>query len=224
LKAIARMSRQELDLKTGLEARIASAVKDGKRAHFLIGECLDQIIEHRLYRDDYLSFEAYCEGEWGFSGAVGRRSANCYRVAKNLENADQASPEVYWSILSGLKPSHAEKLAMLPEPAQVEAWQEARQESTTPTVNALEQIVVRHKERLQKVATMTAEEESSFNRQIETETLEAYQKDAKKSEAKMAVKRVQSLIRKIPEFLQGDFKHPIDKLNQAIDEFKKLGT
>lgn len=218
------LTAAERILKNDIERRIRDSIDKGKACHFAIGECLDMIIERRLYRDSHASFEAYCESSWGFSGSIGRKAANTYRVAQTLQNAEKQAPEIYWEILTGLQPGHAEKLRQLPEEVQPIAWQEARRETSTPSVNAVEEVVAKFKDRLAQLPNMTAGEESEFNAEVEAAVSEAHQTGAVKELARLSAKRCRSVCRGMSGEYKSQFEDALSLLQQAAAALDRLAT
>lgn len=59
-------------------------IEKGLQSFIEIGAALKQIQENKLYRAQYLTFEAYLESRWGMSREQGYRNISAATVAKNL--------------------------------------------------------------------------------------------------------------------------------------------
>lgn len=202
-----------------LESEMAVSFANGRRSHFEIGRCLDEILYARLYLVESTSFDAYCSERLGISGDVGRNSANAYRVAKNLKQAEEEMPALYWNVLDGLGVGHANALAKLSPADQATAWGEARQKSDSPTVSEVE--AVAEKYRHADVSRMTADEEAEYNASVEAETLEAYRRKKVAEAAAWISKRLRSVVRRAQgEFVAESFESFVADLNRTIEKNK----
>jgi hypothetical protein len=215
---MASLTVSEARRRESLEEKIRDHVIEGRRHHFLIGECLDAILTEKLYRSDHDSFDAYCESVWRISGSVGRKAANTYRVAVTLQKAEMEAPEVYWSILTGLQTSHAQRLTQLPEQLQPVAWSEAKESTETPTVKALEAVVEKYKNWEGERQSMTSEEESEYNAQIEAETLQAWKAGKVQEVAEVLAKKLRAMRRHVPSSLAEEFKATLDAIEGAAEK------
>jgi phage N-6-adenine-methyltransferase len=90
-------------------------IENGLQTFVDVGEALAEIRDQRLYRDNYNTFERYCQDRWGLSRTHIDRTISAAEVVRNLapigvkpRNESQARP------LTSLKPKE-----------QRQAWQEA---------------------------------------------------------------------------------------------------
>ena len=74
------LSPAERDTLRQLENTIAT----GLQAFYEVGTALLHIKDHRLYREDYASFEDYCRDRWNFGRHRGYQLMNAATVADNL--------------------------------------------------------------------------------------------------------------------------------------------
>lgn len=67
-------------------------IERGKSAFVEVGEALIEIRESRLYRAEYSTFEAYCQGRWGFAGRTARQLMDAAEVVGLLPESGAAAP------------------------------------------------------------------------------------------------------------------------------------
>lgn len=94
------------------------AIASGIKSSFEMGESLQTILDQRLYRKDYSSFDEYCSERWDMSGSHARRLIDEAKVRSKLQ--DEFSPK-------GEKPlprneAQARPLATLDENQWVGTW------------------------------------------------------------------------------------------------------
>lgn len=157
-----------------LEREIDVAMKRGREAALTIGRCFAEILETRLYRDDYVRFEDYAKDFWGVSESLARRWADASRIAKNLAGDDARESDVlFWGSLEGFRTDHARVLKPLPPAAQKATWEAAKAASPTPTAAMLSEVAKRFKPEAARIATMTTAEEIDYLSRREKATNEA---------------------------------------------------
>lgn len=110
------LSQPDLEQLTALEARIkVSFEKFFQDA----GVALRQIRDKRLYRQQYPTFEAYCEQRWGIGRSYAYRIIEAAHVRKNLSTiGDKTVPLPQ-------NEAQARPLASLAPSAQREAWEQS---------------------------------------------------------------------------------------------------
>lgn len=218
--AVLLLTSGEAKIKIGVEAKLRDCLASVRKQHFLLGECMDTILALKLYRDEYASFDEYCDEKWSVSSSVARKAADFYRVALTMAKSQEEAPLLFWDMLQGLTPAHAAVLKNLPEEEQPKAWSEARKETVTPTVKALEAVSEKFAEKIARRANgTTAEEESEINQEIEEATIAACRREELTEIASIMAKRLRSVIRAAkhasPEF-DATFKK-IEALAAAIE-------
>lgn len=97
-------------------ARHEAIIEHGLQAFVDVGNALLAIRDRRLYRQDYETFEAYCQTRWN----LGRR-----RAYQMMEAAGVVTNLVDDVKNFSHREAHVSPLASLPPDAQREAWQEA---------------------------------------------------------------------------------------------------
>lgn len=115
-----------------IEQEIEETLEAGRKAFARIGEKLKEIKEGRLYRDQYPSFDAYCEGRWSISGR---------HAARMIEGASVLA------LLGGTKAKVTERqlrpLSKLDPEDVPQAWEEAKRVSgsDSPPTSVVEKVV-----------------------------------------------------------------------------------
>lgn len=189
------MTISEQERRDALENELDAALGVGRQAYLTVGRCLAEILDSRLYRSDYTTFEDYCTDFWGFSESLARRWADAYRVAKNLTADEEECPLLTWDALIGFQPAHAAVLKRLPADRQVEAWTAAKAVTPTPTAAMLDQVVKKHEAEFAAIDGMTKEEELKFQQTAEKEFDEAYIATKRVAWASMAEKKLHGILR-----------------------------
>jgi hypothetical protein len=115
---------------------LESRIERGLSSFLEVGACLLTIRQERLYRSNYPSFEAYCQGRWNFSAHHGARIMRSIVVARNLLKNDDCPP-----LPENLSEALLRPLTPLEAPLQQAVWQLANKVSATPTPYVLRGIV-----------------------------------------------------------------------------------
>lgn len=69
--------------------KLEKIIEDHQEAFFILIEAVHEIREKKLYRADYNSFEAYCQGRWGWGRRRGDQLAQAAAIIKALpENCE----------------------------------------------------------------------------------------------------------------------------------------
>lgn len=68
-------------------------IERGLKGVLDLGRALETIRKSKLYREVYPSFEAYCNGRWGFSGGTAQRMIGLSKVAAYLSVASKVEPQ-----------------------------------------------------------------------------------------------------------------------------------
>ncbi|MBE9186053.1 hypothetical protein IQ270_15495 [Microcoleus sp. LEGE 07076] len=125
----------ELDVTERIRLQeLESIVEHGLQTFYEVGKALDEIREHKLYRESHKTFEADCRDNWG----IGRRTADRFiaaaQVIENLRPIGLKFPT---------KENQVRPLAGLPPELQLEIWQEALELSPNgmPTGAAVQRLV-----------------------------------------------------------------------------------
>lgn len=90
-------------------------ISKGMRSFVDVGLALAEIQGNRLYRDQYETFEAYCQERWNFTAARGRQLAGAVSAMASLP-ADLPKPS---------SASQAEALAKVDDEDRADVWREA---------------------------------------------------------------------------------------------------
>ncbi len=157
-----------------IENEIDAQLGVGRMAYLRVGKLLAEILDSRLYRNEYGSFEDYCNDFWGFSEKLCRTWADAWRVSQNLTNDDHKMALFTWNTLEGFSPAHARCLARIPADVQLEAWTAAKAVTETPTVKLVKEIADKYAEKEQYSAMMTADEEMTYLTEMEKDTSSVY--------------------------------------------------
>lgn len=82
------MESTELALTTTERAQLAeceAVIEEGLRTFVDVGNALLTIRDKRLYRDEYGTFEAYCQERWGWTRQHANRTIAAAEIVRNLE-------------------------------------------------------------------------------------------------------------------------------------------
>jgi len=104
--AATAMTLAEQERRDAVENDIDANLAKGRDAYLAVGKGLAEILESRLYRSDYASFEEYCQDFWGISDSLARKWVDAWRVATNLAEDVADMPILSWNMLEGFNPSH----------------------------------------------------------------------------------------------------------------------
>lgn len=116
-------------------AQLEKRIGDGIRYFIDTGLALKKIRDSRLYRENFDTFEEYCQNKWQMGASNGHYLIASASVASNLEGEKP------------LKASHAHVLGKLPEDTRQEAWEEVLRRSELQnegkiTADLVEEIVL----------------------------------------------------------------------------------
>lgn len=167
------MTDEELDALAECESDITDGVA-------MVGEALANIRDGRLYRAEFGTFEAYCQGRWGMARSTANRKIVAAEVAEILEpigskGGDDAQP-------TPIPESQARELAPLrnePEVVRSIYADVQRETQGKPTASAIRQSVKRH---LNPVPPAPVQDEKFWNDAAEklTENGWVAQRDAER--------------------------------------------
>ena len=115
---------------------LESRIERGLSSFLEVGACLLTIRQERLYRSNYPSFEAYCQGRWNFSARHGTRIMRSIVVARNLLANGNCPP-----LPENLSEALLRPLTRLEAPLQQAVWQLAHKVSAAPTPRVLKGLV-----------------------------------------------------------------------------------
>jgi len=87
------------------------------KAFYRVGVALLKIRDERLYRDQYSSFEEYCQERWGFTRVRAHQLISASIVTESIESTDQ--------IIKPANEAQVRPLIKLEPSQQVEAWNAA---------------------------------------------------------------------------------------------------
>lgn len=116
-------------------AELEQVIDGGAQAFISVGMALLEIRDSRLYREDFATFEDYCQKKWGFSRNYGHKLVRSANVATRLlENGDSESPKI----------GYRAALALGSAADPVAAWNEAREQAPggRPTAKQIRSIVM----------------------------------------------------------------------------------
>lgn len=127
-------------------AQLEKVIKENFTGFVAVGNALAEIRDGRLYRQDYKTFEDYCQNIWD----VHKRTANQYiAAAKVIENlgaiapkADDTEPE---AIPLPKNEAQARELTKLPPEEQVAVWKRLVETGKTITAKAVKKAVLSFK-------------------------------------------------------------------------------
>lgn len=205
-----------------LENQFVAHVAAGCDAYLQAGKCLAEILDSRLYRSEYATFEDYVTDFWQISPYKARRWAEAWRVAANIQAQSEDVPLIFWNAMEGFCESHARVLRSLPPEQQAEAWSVAKEVSPSPTAKLLKEVAAKFKDGYEQIDNMTQTEELVFLKNVERESSVACELarkiEAAKSAAKLTMKVVQT-VEKHPEFADG-----VELLRKAHEMFVRVGS
>jgi len=210
------MTLAEQERRDIVENDIDANLGKGRDAYLAVGKGLAEILESRLYRSDYTSFEEYCQDFWGISDSLARKWADAWRVASNLAEAASDMPILAWNMLDGFNPSHARKLARLPAEQQVEAWSTAKAASETPTAKALGKVVEQLGVEYANVNDMTKDEELDYLQRAEKAVGDAYDEAKRFGTAQWVLKQDRKIERRCADVLPEIQEH-LAKIRQICE-------
>jgi len=95
---------------------LEAIVEQEVQTFYQVGKALEEIREHKLYRETHKTFEAYCQDKWGIARQTANRLISAARVTEILEPIGSKIPKKENQVrpLNGLAPE-----------LQIEIWQEA---------------------------------------------------------------------------------------------------
>ena len=113
---------------------LESIVEHGLQTFYEVGKALDEIREHKLYRETHKTFESYCLDNWG----IGRRTADRFIAAAQVIEILRPI-----GLKIPTKENQVRPLTGLPPELQLEIWQEALELSPNgmPTGAAVQRLV-----------------------------------------------------------------------------------
>ena len=120
------------------ECSIADNIESVRKAGDIVGRALAMIRDEKLYREEFFTFEEYCQARWGFT----RQRAS--QLIGFVAIKDDCKPLVD---TTEMNERNTRPLKALPEPEQqAEAWQEAVDASNgTPAAKDVEAAVDKRK-------------------------------------------------------------------------------
>ena len=166
------LTLSEAQLRDQLENEIEQHLSAGRMAYMEAGRCLAIMLDQKLYRSEYATFDDYCRDFWEFDSIKARRMADAYRVAANLQTAAKDMPLLFWDAVETMSESHARVLKRLPPEQQVEAWSVAKSIADTPTAKLLEEVTAKFTEA--DLGSMTQAEELEHFKAVESQTMDSY--------------------------------------------------
>ena len=103
-----------------------------KKSFVKVGRALMEIRDKRLYRKTHRTFEAYCQGKWGFTRERAYQLIYSVAVVENVNHGLQIPTSE----------RHTRELAKLPDDQQAEAWEEVVERTDgKPTAAAVAEVV-----------------------------------------------------------------------------------
>lgn len=88
--------------------QLEHVIENGKRTFVSVGLALEEIRQNKLYREQYPTFEEYCQKRWGWGARRGRQLINSALVAESL-------PKQMGTIVPILNEAQARAIAQVPE-------------------------------------------------------------------------------------------------------------
>ncbi|MGB5634445.1 MAG: hypothetical protein WBM44_20345 [Waterburya sp.] len=131
------LTREERARFTELEAETLAALKEAQQSLLRAAQLLREIRDRELFREDYPTFEAYCEQKLGFSKRFINYQINYAKVVDNFQQWEQDVP-VLPSSESQVRP-----LGSLKPEEQPEVWLKAVEiaEGNTPSREIVTEVV-----------------------------------------------------------------------------------
>lgn len=87
-------------------AKASKIIKKGKRQFIEVGFALEKVRDGKLYREEFSTFEAYCQKKWGFTRQYAGRLIDAAEVSKGLPEKCKLSLQ---------NPTHLNELSKAPE-------------------------------------------------------------------------------------------------------------
>lgn len=109
--------------------RYEETIEHGLKTFVAVGNALIYIRNGRLYREEYTTFEAYCDEKWGFTGRKARYLMGAAKTVAGLAESGTIVPLPE-------NEAQARPLIGLPPEQQVEAWQRAAETAPAGGVTA----------------------------------------------------------------------------------------
>ncbi len=193
-----------------------------------IGRIMRRILDLKLYRERYESFDAYIADRWALEPKTFRLWATYAEIADRIaEKADEA-PLLFVSQLTNFNLSHAMVLNRLPHDMQAEAWSTANRVEESPTAKALEHVVDSFQEEIAAaggVANMTKAEELDFLKRAEAASDAAVTMAKSIESAGVARKTLAKASRELSQTRYGEtFKATLALIAKADAELEKHET
>jgi hypothetical protein len=163
--ALNRLERSRL---SALESEIA----DGLAEFVRVGRALAEIQEGRLYRQDFLTFEAYCQERWGFGSNRGGKLIRAAEIVDSMGNnvTHRLATERQVSTLAGVPVK--DRHVVVADAVKHSNRNPAALKTQGPTVFELEDAVRRYQERPSLEQERRTKQERSAR---EAEVLREYQ-------------------------------------------------
>jgi hypothetical protein len=95
---------------------LETVIERGLQTFYEVGKALEEIQEHKLYRETHKSFENYCRDKWGIARPTAYRFISAAQVMENLSPMGDKIPT---------KERQVRPLTQLPPALQLEIWQQA---------------------------------------------------------------------------------------------------
>jgi hypothetical protein len=114
--------------------QLESVIEKSLQSFLVVGRCLMEVRDRKLYREHYATFQDYCLKRWGVSERRGLDLVRSTAVAENLLGAVGALPP-------GLSADVMRPLTKLPAELQVECWRLASRLTKKPTHFVVSRIV-----------------------------------------------------------------------------------
>jgi hypothetical protein len=91
--------------------QLEAEIKTDIRAYIRVGNALHQIHDRALYKDKFLSFEAYCKERWNLRRSVAYNFMYASQVANNVRSTGQVPSHTQAAAMHPLSPSQQRSLA-----------------------------------------------------------------------------------------------------------------
>lgn len=145
-----------------------AAVERGMKSFVESGNALTAIRDEKLYREKYKTFEAYCEGRWGFEKRYANRLIESSKVVNRIvDKTGPIGPKLYTDLSTTSLPtteSQARELAKAPVEEQAEVWEEVVKTTAVPTAVAIKGVVERRKAAKPKADTPSEPKKPKIHR------------------------------------------------------------
>lgn len=115
-------------------------IREGMQTFVEVGKALATIRDKKLYREEYKTFEKYCEQKWGFKRARAYQLIESAGIAAKVSTSGRQKQPT--------SERQTRPLKELPENERSEAWEEAQQEAggKEPTGKQVEEVVARRRQ------------------------------------------------------------------------------